>query len=293
MKTLLIFGGSGQLGTALSILARDRWQIHAPSSAEVNLRNPDAIHTYIQALRPDVIINAAAYTNVDDAERERDAAYAINAVAPEAMAVAAHKLDAHFVHVSTDYVFDGSGTLPYAVSARTDPLGSYGASKLDGELHVARAFPKAAIVRTAWLHSGGGVNFVRTAVRLLSAGTSMRVVDDQIGTPTRARTLADVLLQLANRRDVTGVHHCTDAGVASWYDVACAVRDALMEVGRLPNGVLIEAVSSADFPRPARRPPVSILDTHALRRTLEWTPPHWRDGVIASVRETLAAQLRA
>lgn len=293
MKTLLIFGGSGQLGTALSMLAGDQWQIHAPSSAEVDLRNPDAIHTCIQALRPDVIINAAAYTNVDDAERERDAAYAINTVAPEAMAVAAHKVDAHFVHVSTDYVFDGSGTLPYAVSARTNPLGVYGATKLDGELRVARALQSAAIVRTAWLHSGGGVNFVRTAVRLLSAGTSMRVVDDQIGTPTRARTLADVLLQLANRRDVSGMHHCTDAGVASWYDVACAVRDALLAVGRLPNGVLIEAVSSADFPRPARRPPVSILDTYALRRMLEWTPPHWRDGVIASAHETLAAQLLA
>ena len=290
VKTLLVFGGSGQLGNALLALAGDRWEVHAPSSIEVSLLNPAVVRAHIEALRPSVIINAAAYTKVDDAERERDAAYAINAVAPEAMAVAAQDVGAHFVHVSTDYVFDGAGTVPYSTSAQTNPLGVYGASKLEGELRVAGACPGAAIVRTAWLHSGRGTNFVRTALQLLSAGTSMRVVDDQVGTPTRARTVAAVLLQMAERRDIAGLHHCTDAGVASWYDVAVAVRDALMVAGNLADGVTVVPVNSAAFPRPARRPAVAILDTYALRRTLGWTPPPWRDGVRASVNELLGGR---
>ncbi len=292
MTKLLIFGRSGQLGTALMALAGEEWQVHAPSSTELSLLNPASVRAHILATRPGVIINAAAYTKVDDAERERDAAHAMNAVAPEAMAVAAKDVGAHFVHVSTDYVFDGTGTRPYPTSAPTNPLGVYGASKLEGERRVTSAFPGAAIVRTAWLHSGSGANFVRTALQLLSAGTSMRVVDDQVGTPTHARTVAAVLLQIAARRDMAGLHHCTDAGVASWYDVAVAVRDALMAAGNLAHGASVLPVDSTAFPRAARRPAVAILDTHALRRALGWTPPPWRDGVQASVRELLAAQRR-
>ncbi len=288
MTTLLLFGGSGQLGAALLALAGDRWQVRAPSSAELSLLNPAAVRAQIHTLRPSVIINAAAYTNVDDAERERDAAHVINAVAPEAMAVAAQEVGAHFIHVSTDYVFDGTGTRPYSTSAQTNPLGVYGASKLEGEQRVSGAFPSAAIVRTAWLHSGGGANFVRTALHLLSAGTSMRVVDDQVGTPTRARTVATVLLQIAERRDMAGLYHCTDAGVASWFDVAIAVRDTLMVAGQLADGVTVFPVDTAAVPRRARRPAMAILDTYALRRTLDWTPPPWRDGVLASVQELLA-----
>ena len=293
MTTMLVFGGSGQLGTALRAQAAERWQVRAPGSDEVNLLHAGEAARYVEMVRPDVLVNAAAFTEVDDAEAtERDLVFAINAKAPEAMARAARAIGAYFVHVSTDYVFDGTGPLPYAPTALPNPLSVYGASKLDGEQRVAAEYPGAVVVRTAWLHSGGGVNFIATAVRLLSAGTSMRVVDDQVGTPTRAANLAHAILLLAERRDIAGLQHFTDAGVASWYDVACAVRDTMQSADRLPDGVTVAPVDSSAIPRPARRPQVCILDAHALRQRLAWTPPQWRDGVAESTKELLDRSAR-
>ena len=289
MNTLLLFGGTGQVGGALQTLAPNDWMIDSPTSREVNLSSATQIAQYIQTRRPSVIVNAAAYTKVDDAETESDVAYAINAAAPQIMAEQAKKLGAHFVHVSTDYVFDGSGTLPYRTDAATHPLNVYGASKLAGELAVINANPDAAIIRTAWVHSGGGVNFIATAVRLLSGGKSMRVVDDQVGTPTRAQHLARALLLLVGRPDISGLLHFTDVGVATWYDVACCVAETLRDAGRLPDGVHVTPVDSSAYPRPAKRPQVSILDTHSTREKIGWTPPHWREGVIASTKELLDA----
>ena len=293
MKRVLVFGGSGQLGTALRSSSTQQYQLISPGSRELPLERVDTLRPFIEQAAPHVIINAAAYTRVDDAEGDRDRAFMINAVAPETMAATARALGARFIHVSTDYVFDGIGAMPYAPSATPNPLNVYGASKLAGEVAVARAYPASAIVRTAWVHAGTGTNFVGTAVRALSAGKSMRVVDDQVGAPTRAMNLARAILLIAEQPTVGGILHFTDAGVASWYDVACCVLDTLRQLNRLPAGVGVEPVDSLDFPRPAKRPRVSILDTHSSRAVIGWTPPHWRDGVIASTHEWIGGLTHA
>lgn len=288
---VLLFGATGQVGAALTARLRgDADQIVelvTPSSAEVPLTDAVALEHYIEAQAPQVIVNAAAYTRVDDAEREPDVAFAVNGVAPGVMARVAQRHGARLVHLSTDYVFDGTGSLPYGTEATPSPVNVYGASKLAGEEAVQRACPTAAIVRTAWVHSGGGVNFVATAVRLLGAGTSMRVVDDQVGAPTHADTLAESIMRLMHPAAAGGVLHVTDAGVASWYDVACCVLDTMRAHGRVADVVTVTPVASGAFPRPARRPVVSLLDTHATRQRLGFTPPHWRDGVMASTRQLL------
>ena len=289
MKSLLVFGGSGQVGRAISKAASGDWQIFSPSSATINLRDPEAAGRLILDVRPHAIINAAAFTRVDDAESDREGAFAVNAGAPNAMARAAAELGVSFVHISTDYVFDGTGRQPYRTDAPTNSLNVYGESKRAGELAVMAANPNAAIVRTAWVHAGWGVNFVATAVRLLISGKSMQVVDDQVGTPTHAVNLAAALLCLFNREAAGGIYHFTDSGVASWYDVACCVHETLRNAGRLPPDVVVTPVGSAAYPRPARRPQISILETHSSRSVVGWLQPHWREGVVTSVRELLRA----
>lgn len=287
MLRMLLLGGSGQLGTAIRATSGTDWVIDAPSSADVDLSNAEALGAYCRQTKPEVIVNAAAYTRVDDAEAERDLAFRINAEAPGVIATAARELDARLVHLSTDYVFDGNGPHPYRTTSPTNPLSVYGASKLAGEQAVGAANPSALTVRTSWVHSGTGVNFVATAVGMLSQGKSMRVVDDQVGTPTRATNLARAVLALAGRRDVRGVLHFTDAGVASWYDVACCVLETLRASSRAPHGMDVTPIDSSAMSRPAKRPAISILDTRDARRILGWTPPHWREGVRASAMEML------
>jgi dTDP-4-dehydrorhamnose reductase len=285
----LVLGGSGQLGTALRTTLAGDYDVQAPPASDVPLTDPDVLEQRIRAYRPSVLVNAAAFTKVDDAETEEARANAVNALAPAVMARVCRELTARFVHMSTDYVFDGTGVMPYTADAPTHPLNVYGATKRAGETAVLAANPSAVVLRTAWVHSGVGVNFVGTAVRVLGAGRPMKVVDDQVGTPTRTSTLADAIARVLQRPEVRGIHHVTDAGVASWYDVACCVLETLEADGRAPLGASVAPVDSSAFPRPAARPKISILDTYATRAALDWTPPHWRTGVIASTREWLAA----
>ncbi|MGV3710958.1 MAG: dTDP-4-dehydrorhamnose reductase [Gemmatimonas sp.] len=286
---ILIFGGSGQTGTALQATAPQHVLLQAPSSTHVNLTDAASIARAVVEGAPDVIINCAAYTKVDDAERDTEAARLINAVAPAVMADAAKRTGARVIHVSTDYVFDGRSNAPYVPQAAASPLNVYGATKLEGERALLAAAPESCVVRTAWVHSGGGINFVATAVRVLSAGNVMRVVDDQISTPTSALSLASALWRLADQRTTHGVLHYTDAGVASWYDVAHCVLETLRELGAAKDGAEVLPVDSTAFPRPASRPPVSILDKHASWTLLGMTPAHWRVGVAQSTRAIIEA----
>ncbi len=292
MTKLLLLGGSGQLGKAIQMLADASWSVHAPGSELLNLSQPDEVARFITQHKPNVVVNCAAYTKVDGAESQRDIAFQVNGIAPAVMALATRSIGAQFVHVSTDYVFDGTGDIPYQTFAATNPLNIYGASKLSGEIAVARENPEAVVIRTSWIHSGGGVNFVSTAVRMLKSGQSMRVVDDQIGVPTRAANLAYAILLLVERRDVVGLLHFTDGGVASWYDVAECVLDTMRSNGSVADSVKVSPIESSEFPGAARRPKVSVLSTHSTRRTIGWTPPHWREGVVASTRELLSRSLR-
>ena len=285
----LIFGGSGQVGRALQDTASPSTVVIAHGAKDADVRDADAVQRAVMDARPDAIVNCAAFTNVDAAESNRDDAFRVNATAAGTIAEIAERASIRLVHISTDYVFDGAGHEPYTPDAPTGPINVYGETKLEGERRVLAASSRSVIVRTAWVHSGGGANFVRTAARLLGAGQVMRVVDDQIGTPTRARHLAHALWRIVAQFGDERLLHFTDAGVASWFDVAVAVMDALGEAGRLPHGADVVPIATAGYPTPARRPRFSVLDSHACWRAIGYTPPHWRHGIVASTRELLNA----
>jgi dTDP-4-dehydrorhamnose reductase len=295
---LLLLGGTGQVGRALQRHwehTRAPWAVLAPASRELSLEHPASLAAAVRAWRPAAVVNCAAYTRVDDAEGDAPRARVVNAEAPGALAEAAAEIGARLVQLSTDYVFDGRGGAPYAPHAPTNPLSVYGRTKCDGELAVLTAHPAAVVLRTAWVHSPTPPNFVATAVRRLREGATMRVVDDQVGTPTRAATLArvveGVLAAMDGPSPLAGIVHATDAGVASWYDVACAVRERLLERGDAGADALgdVLPVPGSEVSRPAPRPAVAVLNCHATWEALHLTPPHWRVGVAATVDELLAA----
>jgi len=289
VNRILLLGASGQVGRAIRLLAPAHYSLMRPSSRDVDLRNAPELRAFVRATNADTIINCAAFTRVDDAESEHDAAFAINANAPQLLAEESARSGARLVHVSTDYVFSGQSGAPYGVDSEPSPLSVYGASKLAGERAVIRANTSACVVRTAWLHSGGGDNFVATAVRVLTSGKSMRVVDDQVSTPTRAAHLAGFMLKLLANADMHGLQHFTDAGVASWYDVAQCVAETLRTLEMIEPDVGVTPVDSSAFPRPAVRPRMSLLDKHSSWDRCGYVPLHWRDGVIASTRELVRA----
>ncbi|HEY6827264.1 MAG TPA: dTDP-4-dehydrorhamnose reductase [Gemmatimonadaceae bacterium] len=289
MPRLLLFGGMGQVGRALRRSAPSEWVVESHDVGETDIRDERAVRAAVGGARPDVIINCAAYTNVDGAESHADEARILNADAANNVARAAAAAGVRLIHLSTDYVFDGTTSSPYRPDSPTGPLNVYGRTKLAGEQCVRASAPKSTIVRTAWIHSGGASNFVATAVRHLTAGRAMRVVDDQVGTPTRAGELATALWHLANRSEVEGTLHFTDTGVASWFDVAVAVLETLRADGRLPSGASVTPIATADYPTPARRPAYSVLDKHDSWVSIGYVPPHWRDGVVASTYELLNA----
>jgi dTDP-4-dehydrorhamnose reductase len=288
-STALILGSSGQVGVALQRTAPLSVRVVAHDLDQTDIRDRAAITRAIAEAKADVVINCAGFTNVDAAEANPDDAMQANGVAPGVIAEVAMHARARLIHISTDYVFDGRSHLPYRPDALVAPLNVYGATKLEGERRVLAAAPASVIVRTAWVHSGGGNNFVRTAVRLLSAGTPMRVVDDQIGTPTQARSLARALWQIADRRDLRGLLHFTDAGVASWFDVATTVFDTVQKAGRVGAGASVAPIGSDQFRTAARRPHFSVLDKHESWDAIGFLPPQWAVGIIESTHELINA----
>jgi len=285
----LILGASGQVGSALQQTAPSSIIVVAHDLDRTDIRDSGAVARAIADARPDVVINCAAFTNVDGAEAQPDEAMEANGVAPGVIAEAAAKAGIRVIHLSTDYVFDGCAHTPYRTDAAVAPISVYGATKLEGERRVLAAATDAVVVRTAWVHSGGGANFVRTAVRLLTSGKSMRVVDDQIGTPTRARHLADALWHITERPRLRGLLHFTDAGVGSWFDVAVTVLETLDDAGKLGAEATVTPIRSDQFPTAARRPKYSVLDKHDSWNAIGYRPPHWRKGIIDSTRELMNA----
>lgn len=285
----LILGASGQVGSALQTTAAASTFIVAHDLDQTDIRDRSAVARAIAESKPDLVINCAAFTNVDGAESRANEAMEANGVAPGVIAEASSAAGVRLIHISTDYVFDGCAHTPYVTGAAVGPINVYGATKLEGERRVLSAAPESVIVRTAWVHSGGGVNFVRTVVRLLAKGTPMRVVDDQIGTPTRATHLAEALWRIADLPNVRGLLHFTDAGVASWFDVAMTVRETLEAAGRLGEGGAVTPIPSDQFPTAARRPRYSVLDKHDSWKAIGYQPPQWRKGIIDSTRELMNA----
>lgn len=276
---ILVAGGSGQLGLELQAFSAEHpaHRFLFLDRPEIDIADRESVRRAFEGFRPDVVVNAAAYTAVDRAEDEPDAAFRVNRDGAGVLAECCRDTGAFLLHVSTDYVFDGRTCRPYRETDATDPESVYGRSKLDGEALVAAVDPSHAVLRTSWLYSGGGANFVATMLRLGRERESIGVVFDQTGTPTLAMDLARAILQIALRRDpdfhYRGVWHYSNEGVASWYDFARAV----MEFAGLPCRV--EPVTSAEFPQKAPRPAYSVLDKSAIKKDWDIRIPYWRDSL--------------
>jgi dTDP-4-dehydrorhamnose reductase len=285
MLRALQFGTTGQLSRELLARAAGRMNIQALSREAADLSRVDVVRTALRnAGKVDLVIFAAAYTAVDRAEQEPDLAHAVNAVAPGAMADICADKGIPLVHVSTDYVFDGSGSAPWTETDPTNPLGVYGASKLAGEQAIAASGCEAAILRTSWVFSPHGANFVKTMLRLGSQRPELRVVDDQIGCPTYAGDLAEAVLVVGQRlveRDAAaqGLFHFAGTGACSWRQFAEAIFEANPK-GPRPTVVPIR---SEDYPTPAARPRNSVLSTAKIANLLGVEPPSWRPGLFATL----------
>jgi dTDP-4-dehydrorhamnose reductase len=280
----LITGSNGQLGHALRGCVPDGVTVIGRDVEHLDITDRAAVRAAMEEVRPDIVLNCAAYTAVDRAESEEDAAHRINALAVGILAEEARAVGARFVHVSTDFVFDGTASRPYAPDAEPNPLSVYGRTKLDGE---RLAGEDALIVRTAWVYGPVGHNFVRTMLRLMTTLSEVRVVADQIGTPTYAPGLAAALWTLAGQ-GARGIHHYTDAGVASWYDFAVAIQEEALAIGLLPNAVPIFPIATSDFPTPAMRPSYSVLNKRDTYAALGGPAPHWRVQLRAMLKEIQA-----
>lgn len=277
----LITGANGQLGRCMVQTAPAGVSIVAAGSAQLDIRDAATVEAFVRDERPDLIVNCAAYTAVDKAESEEDAALAVNAHGVAHLAEAAHRHGARLVHVSTDFVFDGRSGVPYRPDAPTGPTGAYGRTKLAGEQAAGN---NALIVRTAWVYGPVGHNFVRTMLRLMAERDEVRVVADQIGTPTYAPSLAEALWALAGT-GVSGIHHYTDSGAASWYDFAVAVQEEALATGLLDRAVPVIPIATRDFPTPAVRPHYSVLDKGETFALLGKPAPHWRVNLRRMIKE--------
>lgn len=271
----LVTGANGQLGRALAASLPAGMTHVALAHADLDIGDPGAVMTRVVAEAPDLVINAAAYTAVDRAESEEALASRINGDAPGYLARAAQAAGARFVHVSTDFVFDGRASSPIMPDAPLAPLGVYGATKAAGE-GAALAISGALVVRTAWVYGAGGKNFVTTMLRLARAGNPIRVVADQVGTPTHAVSLARAIWALVDA-GAKGLHHWTDAGVASWYDFAQAAIEEGAAAGIIQHAVPVLPIAAADYPTPAARPAYSVLDKRATWNLLGAPARHWRE----------------
>jgi dTDP-4-dehydrorhamnose reductase len=283
MKVLIV-GGKGQLGRGLAATAPADTQVISHDIDTLDIGDADALRACVSEVRPDVLFNAAAYTAVDKAESDEGAALLVNGTAVGTLADAARASGARFVHVSTDFVFDGTSGIPYAPDAVPNPVSAYGRTKLVGE---QAAGDGALIVRTAWIYAPTGGNFVRTMLRLMAERPEVRVVADQIGTPTYAPDLAKALWALTGQ-GVTGIHHYTDSGAASWYDFAVAIQEEALAAGLLDKAVPVIPITTADFPTTARRPHYSVLDKGSTFAALGAPAPHWRSNLRVMLGEIAA-----
>lgn len=278
-RRVLVTGGSGMLGTELVSVLEGGFEVTSADVADFDIRDAADTESFVEQAAPEVIVNCAAYTDVDGAESCPDAAFDVNARGAGNVAAAGRRAGARIVQISTDYVFDGSGVSPYTEDDDTSPLGAYGRSKLEGELRVIEHSADPLIVRTAWLYGHAGPNFVEKMLNLAASGRPMRVVDDQVGAPTNVRDLARAIRELIAVRAV-GVVNATNAGSCSWFEFA---REILDRAGQ--SGVPIEPVTSDEFPRPAPRPGYSVLSLEKLVSLTGREPRHWRDALSEYIAE--------
>lgn len=275
MKVLVI-GSKGQLGKELARTRPDSIEIHVCDLPEVDLCSTSSTSDCIDTTQPDWIINAAAYTAVDKAETEKGLAFEINHTGVSNLAKEARERKIRLVHISTDFVFDGHKSTPYLPNDTTQPESEYGRSKLAGEQALKEILQKdSLIIRTAWLYSSHGNNFVKTMLRLMQEQSSLNVIDEQIGTPTWANSLAKAVWASIDH-NLKGTFHFTDAGVASWYDFAVAIMEEAVTIGLLEKKIPISPIPTSQYPTPAKRPMYSVLDKQSMWKAAGITPVHWR-----------------
>lgn len=278
MKKVLVTGANGQLGQcikdAVSQINNSEYQYTFVTRQEFDLANIQMMRDYLTQNELDVLINCAAYTAVDLAEEEVDKAYAVNAEAVGEMAKICAEKNIEFIHVSTDYVFDGNADKPFAVDHETNPISVYGKSKLVGEQLALDNNPETIIIRTAWVYSQHGKNFMKTMLRLFADKDEISVVNDQKGTPTNANDIARAILKVVQTRKKTpGIYHFTNAGDTTWFGFAEAIKE-------LTNAeIKINPIPTSQFPTPAKRPAYSVLDTAKIQEVYDVDCPHWKDSL--------------
>ena len=281
-KKILVTGANGQLGMELQQLAPGNpgFDFVFTTREQLPLDDLNAINRFISEHKPQYCINCAAYTAVDKAESEKELAYRVNAEAPGEMAAACKKNNIQFIHVSTDYVFNGNGTAPYKEDEQTDPVNLYGASKLEGEKLVMKNDPNAIIIRTAWVYSEFGKNFVKTMLRLMADKEQISVVSDQYGTPTYAADLAEAIMKIISTFENptshspltthNGIYHFSNEGQITWYDFAVAIKDII------GSSCKVNPITTPQYPTPAKRPAYSVLDKTRIRDTFNIPIKDWK-----------------
>ncbi len=288
---ILLFGRDGQLGHYLKTDLQPLGELVACARGEIDLADTERVSSFVLTQRPDIIVNAAAYTAVDQAESDEVTAFSVNADAPAAMATAARQINALFVHFSTDYVFDGRAHSPYTETAPTHALGVYGRSKLAGEEAIRAVAPAHLILRTAWLYSSHGKNFFKTMLRLAGERDELRIVGDQIGSPTYAALVsaatAQALAQITRKGDAerySGTYHLTCAGAVSWHGFA---REIVALAGK--TRVSVHEIGTADYPTPAARPAYSVLDNGKFAAAFGIRLPPWEAALRQCMMEHASA----
>lgn len=275
MKTALVIGKSGQVANELLQTKLNDYQVIALGRNDIDITDITSVEKAIAEYKPDVVINASAYTAVDNAESDSDNAYLINSEAVANLAQITKRNNVKFLHISTDFIFNGESNKAYLVDDKTDPQGVYGASKLAGEEAIKDIYPDGStIVRTSWVYSTFGNNFVKTMLRLMAEKEELGIVADQIGCPTYAKGLAEFLWELVSIEKPDLIYHWSDAGVASWYDFAVAIQNAGFDKGLLNKKIPLKGIPSSAYPTPAKRPAFSLLDastSDSIKKRVHWS----------------------
>ncbi|MBL7972093.1 MAG: dTDP-4-dehydrorhamnose reductase [Prolixibacteraceae bacterium] len=281
MIKILVTGANGQLGSEIGKISGEFPDVEFAFTdvAELDITNPENVAAFLSGFRPDFIVNCAAYTAVDKAETDISTATLLNATAVGILAQQSAKVGCKMIHISTDYVFDGNGPRPYREDDEVDPQSVYGKTKLEGELLCQKYNPESLIIRTSWLYSAFGSNFVKTMVRLGAERSELGVIADQIGTPTNAADLARAILSVISSvasgetRFTPGVYHYSNEGVASWYDFTKAIFDIT------GTKCTVKPIATEDYPSPVKRPPYSVMNKSKIKLIFGLQIPHWRDSL--------------
>ncbi len=274
-EKIILLGASGQLGRQLVETRPEDVELLALRHAELDICDSLAVKSLLQTFQPTQIINAAAYTRVDDAESDSESAYAVNARGPAVIAENAPAA-CRIMQISTDFVFDGKSNRPYQPFDETGPLSVYGKSKRQGELNLLGLKPESLVIRTAWLYSAQGKNFLTTMLRLMSEREELGVVADQFGTPTSVNSLAQVIWRFVAKPELQGIYHWTDQGVASWFEFACEIQRQAFTGGLLDKKIPIRALTTQEYPTPAKRPAYSVLDKARTYQVINFTGLSWQ-----------------